>query len=128
MRTRETIAGATGTPLHWRDVVADIRGALRGFGWEVASSSETGTTLTLDREDFLVLSDATAGNVTVNLPQAALNPGKTYYIKKIDVTANTVTITPFAGDTVDGAASVALAVYGDCRQIMNDGGTGWWIV
>ncbi len=51
------------------------------------------TDYTLDEDDNIVLVDATSGNITITLPDAtAMVRRGIYYIKKIDSTANTVTI------------------------------------
>jgi hypothetical protein len=60
---------------------------------------------TLDDFYETVLVDATGGNVTITLPLAAASPFRKYNIKKIDATANTVTITGSGGETIDGAAT-----------------------
>ena len=51
----------------------------------------------------VILCDATAGNITVNLPQALLVPGRTYYFHKLDGTGNVVNIVGNGGELVDGA-------------------------
>ena len=50
--------------------------------------------------------DATSGALnTMTLPTAAGITGQTYTIKKIDSTANTVTIACTGGQTIDGATT-----------------------
>ena len=56
--------------------------------------------------DGVIVVDAAAGNVTVTLPTpGACDPGH-YYIKRIDTSANVVTIA--AAATIDGSASIGL--------------------
>lgn len=56
--------------------------------------------------DGVIVVDAAAGNVTVTLPTPGdCDPGH-YYIKRVDTSANTVTIA--AAATIDGAASIGL--------------------
>jgi hypothetical protein len=58
----------------------------------------------------LVLADATAGPVTVNLPYTAtLPPGHRVTIKKIDASANAVTIDGYLTEQIEGAQTRGLA-------------------
>jgi hypothetical protein len=49
------------------------------------------------------LVDATAGNITITLLVASGNSGKKFTVKKIDSTANTVTVTN--STNIDGATT-----------------------
>lgn len=74
--------------------------------------------------DYELLVDATAGPVTVTLPTSAAN-GQTFHIKKIDDTANIVTIAAQGGDLIDGSVSVNLAEqWADAFLI--DAAVGYW--
>ena len=77
--------------------------------------------------DVIVVVDATAGAVSIALPAAAISRGRVLYIKKIDATANTVTLDPIGAETIDGAATKATAVQYYSFTIVCDG-SGWWIV
>jgi len=59
---------------------------------------------TLDVSHEIVLVDATAGNITITLP-TAIGVEKIYKVKKIDSSANTVTIDGNGAETIDGAAT-----------------------
>lgn len=87
------------------------------------------TTYNVTDLDDWVNSDATAGNVTVNLPtpSAAYN-GFTVYIKKVDGTANTVTVKSATG-TVEGLAGTAgFVIYAQYEgHVFGCDGTNWWI-
>ena len=82
---------------------------------------------TIISSDVIVTVDATAGAVSIALPASALSRGRVLYIKKIDATANAVTIDPNAAETIDGAATKATAVQYYSFTIVCDG-SGWWIV
>jgi len=69
--------------------------------------------------------DATSGNVTVTLPSALEAKGKRFTVKKIDSSANTVTIT--ATQTIDDGASAVINVQYESICIMSDGAE-YWIV
>jgi hypothetical protein len=68
--------------------------------------------------------DTSAGNVIVNLPFLNNSPGKLYSIQKT-AAANTVTINPFAGDTINGGGSVVLTNLNETFTITNDGVDDW---
>lgn len=87
----------------------------------------TGDT-TLDILDETVLVDATGGNVTINLPIAATVPYKRYNIKKIDATANTVTVDPNGAETIDGAATAVISTQYETLSPESDNVSAWWIV
>jgi hypothetical protein len=70
--------------------------------------------------------DATAGAVLVALPPAAASANRMLIFKKIDASANAVTIDPDAAETIDGAATAALAAQWNSLRIVSDG-TGWLI-
>lgn len=73
----------------------------------------------------LILCDATAANITVNLPSAAGNKAK-FYIKKMDATANTVTLEGSGAETIDGTANKVITVQYFCYSIMSDGAN--WVI
>lgn len=56
--------------------------------------------------DGVIVVDAAAGNVTVTLPTPGACHPNHFYIKRVDTSANTVTIA--AAATIDGAASIGL--------------------
>ena len=84
------------------------------------------TTLLIDDETVLV--DASGGAVSIILPAAASVPFKKYNIKKIDATANAVTITPFGAETIDGAATATITVQYVTLSPESDNINAWWIV
>lgn len=75
------------------------------------------------------IGNAVAGAITFNLPAALIYTGRVFTFKKIDATANTVTITPGAGDSIDGnPAGYVINVQYQSVTIVSDGTTNWWIV
>ena len=86
------------------------------------------TTATLALRDTAVYADATAGAVMVNLPSANLaTVGKVYTIKKIDASANAVTVDAAGGDLIDGAGTYPLGAQWDAITVQSDG-TNWYIL
>lgn len=83
--------------------------------------------LTLDETHRTVLIDATAAARTVTLPTAASAKHRVYTVKKIDASANTVTIDPAGAETIDGVATQVLTTQWQAFKIQSDG-TAWFIV
>lgn len=76
----------------------------------------------------LVLCDATGGAFTVTLPSAVKSAGRRIIFKKIDVSANAITLDGDASETIDGATTNAsLASQYDTITLACDG-TEWWIL
>jgi Cu/Ag efflux protein CusF len=75
----------------------------------------------------VILVDATSAAITVNLPAASGKAGRLYTIKKIDASANTVTIDGNAAETIDGAATVVILLQYAVVRIVCDGAN-WHIV
>jgi hypothetical protein len=82
---------------------------------------------TVAEDDDVVLCDATGGAFTVTLPKAGLFTGKQVIIKKIDASANAVTIDGNGAETIDGAATVAMSTQYESRTLFA-GSTGWHII
>jgi len=77
--------------------------------------------------DYLILVDASAAAVTVNLPAAASSADALIVVKKIDASANAVTIDADGAETIDGATTQALAAQYDALTVFCNGAR-WWIV
>jgi hypothetical protein len=78
-------------------------------------------------DDYLVVCNATSGVVTMTLPAAAASQGRKLVAKKIDASANAVTVDGNGAETVDGAASVSITAQYDSVSVISDGTT-WWVV
>ena len=70
--------------------------------------------------DFVILVDATSGPVTITLPAAALNDGRHYHVKKIDASANTVTIDGNGSETIDGLTTQVMTIQYTSRHVVSD--------
>lgn len=98
----------------------DVQGSM-GLGVTIANGN-----LVLDGTHNVVLTNG-AGNITVTLPAPANLNGRTYYIKKTDGDADTVTINAAGGALIDGSASLTLFVQGDAVRVICDGGN-WHVI
>lgn len=78
---------------------------------------------TLTNNDSTVLGDAASGNITMTLSSVSGIAGRQYTVKKIDSSANTVTV---AG-TIDGATNKVLNTQYDSVTVQTDGSV-WWII
>lgn len=94
-------------------------------GLVTALSSKTGN-YTLTATDITVLGNATSGSITLTLPTAVGVTGQTYFLKKTDSTANTVTVATTSSQTIDGQASKVLSIQYDGIQVASDGAN--WVI
>lgn len=77
--------------------------------------------------DDLILCNATAGAITVNLPAAAANTGRVIKIKKTDSSFNAVTVDGDGAETIDAAATRLLSTQYEQLAIVSDG-SNWQII
>lgn len=75
------------------------------------------TVLTTD--DYLVLADASSGQITVTLPGATTCPNKRFKVKRISASNNVIVAS--AGGTIDGAASLTISAQWIMRSVVSDG-------
>lgn len=105
-----------------------LSGFLATREW-VRGSSNTARTITASGNvlaaDVMILGNAAGGAITVSLPAAAASSGKRLTVKKIDASANAVTIDGSGAETIDGAATVSLTAQYQSITIVCDGST-WW--
>lgn len=79
---------------------------------------------TAQAHDYTIRADATAAAFSVTLPPAALLSGKVLTIKKVDASANAVTVDGNGAEEIDGAATFSLAAQYDAVTVQSFG-TGW---
>lgn len=101
-----------------------VRGQLNFRG----ISSVTSASYNVSSTDFTILADATSNNVTITLPSAASSNGRILNIKRIDSTANTVTVEGAGnGQNIDGTLSALLNSQYESITIQCNG-TEWYII
>jgi len=91
-------------------------------GLTTKTSAYTLTTL-----DYTVLGNATTASFSLTLPTSVGATGQVYIIKKVDSTANTVTILTTSSQTIDGSSSKVLSYQYDGFQLQSDGAN-WMII
>lgn len=88
--------------------------------------------VTLTRAQVLGLDyfrcNATSGAQTVTLPAANVMNGIPLTFKKTDASGNAVTVAAAGSDTIDGAATKALAAQYNYIRIVSNGLTGWDVI
>lgn len=82
---------------------------------------------TLSASYNIIEVDATSGARTILLPPAVQHKGRIYSIKKIDSSANAVTVDGNLTETIDGALTWVLNSQYSCIMIVSNG-TGWDIL
>ena len=103
--------------------LGNVERAIRDTNLTPTRTVTASTTLTT--ADALALVDATAGAVTVTLPNVVTFIGRTFTVKKVDASANVVTVGSVAN--IDGAATYPLAAQYDTVTVCSDGAT-WWVI
>jgi hypothetical protein len=131
---RSIIPQVTGTyscgilSLRWANVFSvdgDFSGSLTTAGLTTGIQTVTIASDTLVDTDHTTLCDCTSNTITINLPAASA--GQRFEIKKIDASANAVTIDGNASETIDGALTATLTTQYESITIVSDG-TNWFIV
>lgn len=84
-------------------LIADAVAAVGG-GYVIVPVSSDPFVVTQIIGNIILVVDASAGNVNIVFPSAVGNNAM-YSIKRIDNSANIVTLTPGSGQTIDGAAN-----------------------
>lgn len=89
--------------------------------------SVTATT-TLTQNDYVLLADPAGGAITVNLPAvASVQPGRQYTVRTTGTT-NAVTLDGSGAETIDGAATKALASGAIHGATVISNGTAWFTI
>ena len=97
-----------------------------GLNGEVTVITFT-SSVTTDNETDIYLVDATSGCITITLAPTACALARRIDIKKIDSSANTVTIDGNLAETIDGSLTQVLSTQYDSYTIITDG-SNWFIL
>jgi hypothetical protein len=112
------------TPREISDRVNQIIAQYQRVQVKEISTHTASYTVTID--DSTLLGDATSGNITFTLPKAANAENFVYDFKKIDSSANTVTIDGDGSETIDGATTYVLSDEDETVRVHSDG-TAWYV-
>jgi hypothetical protein len=100
--------------------------------WQIPASSDQQTIVTktssytLTTSDEVVLANATSASLTLTLPTAVGNTNL-YSLKKIDSSANTVTVATTGGQTIDGGSTGVIKVQYASVSVVSDN-SNWYII
>ena len=78
-------------------------------------------------DDEVIIADASGASFAITLPTAVGIPGKTYWIKKIDATANTVTVDADGTETIDDGLTAIIGTQYEAITVVSDGAE-WWVI
>jgi hypothetical protein len=142
--TKKWVINSTGHFLANTDNTYDIgqSGASRPRNLFIAGTGIFGSTLTtagkinafaaktaaytLTATDEVIKADATTATFAVTLPTAVGKTGQEYTIKKVDATANAVTIATTSSQTIDGSTTYSLAAQWKYVKVISDNSN--WII
>jgi len=82
---------------------------------------------TLSADNYIVLVDCSDTSITITLPAASSHKNRVYTLKKIDSSANKVTIDANSTETIDGEETIELKTQYTYVTIVSDG-TEWFII
>lgn len=97
----------------------------QSFSMAINSTAKT-TAYTATTTDHTIVGDATSAGFTITVPTAVGCQGREYTIKKIDSSANAVTIGTTSSQTIDGATTYALSTQWQFVTIRSNG-SNWYI-
>lgn len=132
LATTAVVAGSYGAAKLVPVLTVDAKGRLTGVSTAPVGTALVATTTKIASDTALltndvILCDATAAPIIIGLPAVATASGKVLTVKKIDVSANTVTVDGNLGELIDGVATKVLAAQWDAVQVVCDG-TAWFII
>ncbi|HKX23646.1 MAG TPA: hypothetical protein VJM46_00255, partial [Candidatus Saccharimonadales bacterium] len=93
----------------------------------VAAIATKNANYSLTLLDHTVLANASGGSLTLTLPTAGALTGKSYTLKKIDASANAVTIATSGSQTIDGNPDFVLPAQWRYITVQSDG-VNWFII
>jgi len=97
-------------------------------GGSLSTSTNTvSTDTTLVSTQYSIFVDAIAAPRIITLPTAATSRGRIYVIKKIDTSANSVTIKANGSELIDGTNTKVISTQNTAIMLQSDG-TFWWIL
>lgn len=97
-----------------------------GISYNANSKTVLGA-YTVGKDDHTILANAAAGAFTITLPAPNSRANPYLVVKKIDATANAVTLDPAGSATIDGASTISLGAQYQ-QVILHANATGWHIL
>ena len=107
---------------------------LNGVGtWATVAGSSSVSVVTVTgaytalTTDSIILGNATTASFSILLPTAVGVAGKTYTIKKLDATVNTITLTTTSAQTIDGGTTAVMRMQYLSLTLVSDGAN-WQVI
>lgn len=97
-----------------------------GNALRATTASRTSTSTLTSTSGWNNVCDATSGAITLTLPAASSFVGQMFWFKKIDASANAVTISRAGSDTIDGATTYVLSTQYKYVELISNG-TAWYV-
>lgn len=105
-----------------------VAGSGSGGGQLSLSTQIVSSSLTASNSNVLLV-NASGGDLTIHLPNAASAPSTFYHVKKTDQTYNSVFISASGSQTIDGSTDIVEIDYPQSIfQIVNNGSNAWFII
>ncbi|MFC5524006.1 hypothetical protein [Polaromonas jejuensis] len=125
--TRATVAGTSLTGASLKATLTALWDALNTVGLsDVARTTLTANATLTTTQCGLLLVDATSGNITLTLPASGAASDDAFYnMRRIDSTANTVTVQRAGSDTIEGGTSFTLPPNSDTEIQLPGGSSNW---
>lgn len=124
--TRPSLSSGNQASLFYDLTLQQYRLSENGGGYrsvQCFASKTVTTTYQILAEDDVLRADATGAAFSLTLPNAAANSGRKYTIKKVDATANVVTVL----GTIDGAGSITMNTQYAAYTVQSNG-TAWDVI
>ena len=98
--------------------------ALTAFGATEKEVTQVSASYQVQSSDTIIFVNAVSGDVTISLLSVGVAPvGSRLLICRLDDTDHNVTLTPVAGETIEGASSLALTAQYQKALLVNGGST-----
>lgn len=107
------------------DGVATLAGGAVFTSYITVNFTAVSTNTTLSTHHVVTV-DASSAGVTITLPTAVGVAGRTYIVKKIDATANAMSVVTTSSQTIDGTASRVTTVQYTAYTLVSNGSN--WII
>lgn len=101
-------------------------GTVTTNGGHIDSLSAKTAAYTIVANDYIITGNATTATFQITLPTAVGRQGQSYIIKKVDSSANAVTVGTTSSQTIDGSTTYSLAAQYKYVSVVSDGSN--WIV
>lgn len=95
-----------------------------GVGLVLAASTKT-SDYTVLSSDFLLVGDATSGDIAFTLPPASSVGGQIFNFKKKDSTTNSIIMQ--GSETIDGVSSISVNTQYESLTMQSDAAE-WWVI